>query len=114
MGIFTGFMYTKLLYLGNFAIVWQNLYFVSRNKSGAQEEKSAIATYTTHKKGSIIRCECGFEIPIIPDVKAVGTTIDAHIEEHRRKHKDPAQGEIAAKHIHDYLFKALFEKIAQP
>ncbi len=71
--------------------------------------------YNAHqrRKGSVIRCECGFEIPVIPDSKAVGVTIDAHIEEHRRKHKDPIEAENAAKRIHDYLFTVLFEKIAE-
>lgn len=64
------------------------------------------------KKGSIIRCECGFEIPLIPDIRAVGVTIDAHIEEHRKKHKDPLEAEKAAKQVHDYLFTGLFKKIA--
>jgi hypothetical protein len=62
---------------------------------------------------SIIKCQCGFEIPVIPEMEALGSTIDAHVEEHRRKQKDSAKGEIAAKHFHDYLFKKLFDKIAQ-
>jgi predicted metal-dependent phosphoesterase TrpH len=65
-----------------------------------------------NRKGSVIKCECGVEIPVIPDAKAVGTTIDTHIEEHRKKHKDPVEAEKAADHIHDYLFTALFKKIA--
>lgn len=63
------------------------------------------------KRGSIIRCECGFEIPLIPDGQAVGVAIDAHIEEHRRKHKNPKEADEAASHIHEYLFSCLIEKI---
>ncbi|HEX7483350.1 MAG TPA: hypothetical protein VF350_07775 [Candidatus Bathyarchaeia archaeon] len=62
---------------------------------------------------SIIKCECGFEILVIPEMETVGSTIDAHVEEHRRKQKDPTKGEVAANHIHDFLFKKLFQKIAQ-
>ncbi len=65
------------------------------------------------RKGSIIRCECGFGIPVIPDAKAVGLAIDAHIEEHKRKQRDPAEAEKVAKRIHDYLFTVLFDKIAE-
>jgi hypothetical protein len=60
----------------------------------------------------VITCECGFQIPVIPDVKAVGSAIDSHIEEHKKLHTDSKLGEIAAKHIHDHLFKKLFEKIS--
>ena len=69
--------------------------------------------FHSYERRSVIRCECGFEIPVIPDMEAVGITIDTHIEEHRRKQKDPAKGEIAAKRVHDYLFRKLFEKISQ-
>lgn len=66
-----------------------------------------------NRKGSVIRCECGFEILVIPDAEAVGISIDAHIEEHKRKHKDPVEAEKTAQHIHDFLFAVLFEKIAE-
>jgi len=65
------------------------------------------------KKGSTIKCECGFEIIVIPDMEIVGNTIDAHVEEHRKKQKDPSKSEITGKHFQDYLFKKLFEKIYQ-
>ena len=74
---------------------------------------SKLSNLPPNRKGCVIRCECGFEIPVIPDAKAVGVTIDAHIEEHRKKHKDPKEGEKAAQHIHDYLFSELFDKIAE-
>jgi hypothetical protein len=66
-----------------------------------------------HECVSIIKCECGFEIPVIPEMETIGNAIDDHVEDHRRKQKDPIKGEIAANHIHDYLFKKLFEKIAE-
>jgi hypothetical protein len=69
--------------------------------------------FHSYECGSIIKCECGFEIPVIPEIETVGSAIDEHVEEHRRKQKDSIKGEIAANHIHDFLFKKLFEKIAQ-
>jgi len=62
---------------------------------------------------AIIKCECGFEIPVIQEMEIVGNAIDSHVEEHRGKQKDSSKGEIAANHIHEFLFKKLFEKIAQ-
>lgn len=66
-----------------------------------------------NRKGCIIRCECGYEIPVIPDANSVGVAIDEHIEEHRKKHKNPIEAEKAAKHVHDYLLSALFDKIGE-
>lgn len=80
---------------------------------GPEKEMSKLGKLPPNRKGSVIKCECGFEIPLIPDAKAVGVTIDAHIEEHRKKHKDPKEGEREAKRIHDYLFTALFDKITE-
>ena len=69
--------------------------------------------FHSYESRSIIKCECGFEILVIPEMETVGNAIDAHVEEHRRKQKDSTKGEIAANHIHDFLFKKLFQKIAQ-
>ena len=66
------------------------------------------------KKGvSIIKCECGFEIPVIAKVEILGRAIDEHIEEHRRTDQDPKNAEIIANRVHDNLFKQLFAKIVQ-
>jgi hypothetical protein len=78
-----------------------------------ETEMRKLSNLPPNRKGCILRCECGFEIPVIPDIKAVGTAIDAHIEEHRKKHKDLEEGEEAAKHVHDYLFSELFDKLAE-
>jgi len=62
---------------------------------------------------SIIKCECGFEILVIADVQVLGRAIDAHVEEHRKKHQNPEKAEIVANRVQDNLLKQLFEKIAQ-
>ena len=74
---------------------------------------STLGKLPPNRKGCVIRCECGFEIPVIPDAKTVGITIDAHIEEHRKKRKDAKEGDKDAEHIHDILFSELFDKIAE-
>lgn len=66
------------------------------------------------KRGvSIIKCECGFEIPVIADAKLLGRAIDEHIEEHRKKYQTSEDSEIVADRVQNNLFKQLFEKIAQ-
>lgn len=41
--------------------------------------------FHSYECGSIIKCECGFEIPVIPEMETVGSAIDDHVEDHRRK-----------------------------
>jgi hypothetical protein len=43
-------------------------------------------------------------------MEMVGSAIDDHVEEHRRKQKDPIKGEMVANHIHEFLFKKFLEK----
>jgi hypothetical protein len=74
---------------------------------------SNLSNMPPNRKGCVIKCECGHEIPVIPDAKAVGSEIDSHIEEHRRKQKTKAAAEKAAKRVHDHLFTELFDKIAE-
>lgn len=64
-----------------------------------------------YKKCSVIKCECGFEIPVLPDGQVVGKIIDAHIEEHKKIFATPQDAEKAAKRIHDQLLSMLFQKI---
>ena len=41
--------------------------------------------FVTHKKGiSTIRCVCGFEILVVPDLKAMNRAIKNHLAEHTR------------------------------
>jgi hypothetical protein len=35
----------------------------------------------------LIKCECGTEILLLPDLKAMDRAIDAHVAEHREKGK---------------------------
>ena len=41
--------------------------------------------FATHKKGmSTVRCVCGFEILVVPDLKAMNRAIKNHLAEHKR------------------------------
>ncbi len=66
------------------------------------------------KKGvSIIKCECGFEIPVIAEVETLGKAIDEHVEEHKRKCSGSEDAEIIAIQIQRNLFKQLFDKVSK-
>ena len=66
-----------------------------------------------YRKCSGIKCECGFEIPVVPDGHMLGEIIDAHIEEHKKRLVNPQEAEEVAKRIHDHLLSMLFQKIYQ-
>jgi hypothetical protein len=63
------------------------------------------------KKLPIIKCECGAEILLIPQVDLMSKAIDNHVEGHRAKVSDPIKADVLAKHIEDHLIKQVFEKI---
>jgi hypothetical protein len=41
----------------------------------------------------IIKCECGAEILLLPDLKAMDRAINAHVAEHRKEGKNPFLGQ---------------------
>ncbi len=59
----------------------------------------------------IIKCECGAEILLIPQVELMGKAINNHVEEHRARVSDPIKADVLAKRIEDLLIKAVFDKI---
>jgi hypothetical protein len=41
--------------------------------------------FAAHKKGmSTVRCLCGFEILVVPDLKAMNRAVRNHVAEHKR------------------------------
>ena len=51
----------------------------------------------------MIRCPCGAEILLLPNAKLMGTAIEAHVEEHKRKLKGRRDAEAEADRIADDL-----------
>lgn len=43
----------------------------------------------------VIKCECGAEIPFVPDMPALRKAIDAHAETHRKIVKDCSKTQAA-------------------
>jgi hypothetical protein len=66
---------------------------------------------STFKNLPVIKCECGAEILLIPQVELMGKAINSHVEEHRATVSDPIKAEFLAKRIEDLLIKAVFDKI---
>ena len=59
---------------------------------------------------SIIKCECGAEILLVPQVELMGSAIEAHAAEHEGKELNPARAKAAAKRIRELLIKQVLSK----
>ena len=57
------------------------------NHSGAHSHK------LSKKHLPIITCDCGAEILVVPDLRAMNLAIKAHVAEHRKKGRN-AQGKV--------------------
>ncbi len=58
----------------------------------------------------IIRCICGAEILLLPDVKEMGRSIESHATEHQKKEQNPDKGKAAFEYIENFLTKQVLEK----
>ena len=67
---------------------------------------------------STIKCECGWETLLIPDLKAMSKTIEAHVDTHRKMEKDCSKtdaenegvAELEAERIENYLVAQVLKK----
>jgi hypothetical protein len=57
-----------------------------------------------------IRCKCGFEIPFVPDAKAMGKSIQDHSLEHAKKEKNPAKAAFEETRIQNQLISQTIDK----
>ena len=58
----------------------------------------------------VIRCSCGAEILLVPNVKLVGEAIENHADAHKQKVKDPEEAEAETEKIHNELIVKILEK----
>ena len=58
----------------------------------------------------VVRCDCGAEILMVPDVKLMGDAIETHAELHRRKLKNSVNAEIEAERIRDFLIAQVLDR----
>jgi hypothetical protein len=53
---------------------------------------SSLPEHSLRKEGGVfVRCECGFEILLVPDVKMTSRAIEAHAALNGEWEKDPAK-----------------------
>jgi hypothetical protein len=52
---------------------------------------------------TVIKCECGAEILMVPDVKVMGEAIEVHVDWHKQKATNPLLADAEAERIRDYL-----------
>jgi hypothetical protein len=53
---------------------------------------SSLPEHDLRREGGVfIRCECGFEVLLVPDVKMMSRAIEAHAALHGEREKDPAK-----------------------
>jgi len=59
---------------------------------------------------SFIKCECGAEILLLPDLKVMNHAIEVHVSKHREKEKNHNKAEAESKRIENLLINQVFEK----
>ena len=64
------------------------------NKAGA---KTPYADQYLKDRLPLIKCECGTEILLLPDLKAMDRAIDAHVAEHKKKGNNPARAATSSR-----------------
>ena len=68
-----------------------------------------IHDYSLKSRLPIIKCECGYEILLLPDLKAM----DQAVQNHLLKHKNRGTKDSNAKRIECTLISQIFEKAAE-
>jgi hypothetical protein len=71
--------------------------------------------YATHPKESLplIRCECGAEILLLPDLQAMNRAIKAHVAEHKTKEKNDRRKDFTSSNISQLLSQLSLRKISE-
>jgi hypothetical protein len=73
----------------------------------------AIESYWYSKNHlPIIKCDCGAEILLVPDLSLMSHAIDDHVEEHKRLESDPDIAEATAERVRLLLIGQVLKKAA--
>jgi hypothetical protein len=62
----------------------------------------------------MIRCECGDELLVLPDLKEMGKAIDDHVELHVHSLKAPSCTPAEAERLKDMLITQVITLASQP
>jgi hypothetical protein len=61
----------------------------------------------------IICCECGAEILVVPDLKAMNHAIKTHVAEHRKKESDTKKSKFTSGRISQLLSQLVLVKMCE-
>ena len=61
----------------------------------------------------IIKCECGAEILLLPDLKVMSHAIEVHVEEHRKRKKDDVKAATDAVRVRNNLIAQVLDKASE-
>jgi len=76
-------------------------------------EKSSRKNQKVNTRLPLIRCECGAEILLIPDLKAMGAAIEEHALEHMNKQEDTTKAEAEGERIRELLIAQVLSKASE-
>jgi hypothetical protein len=68
---------------------------------------------TTIKADSLILCECGFGILLVPDLKAMSKAIGDHAAEHAKKEKNVGKAAFVEERIQNLLIVQALDRAAK-
>ncbi|MCW4009482.1 MAG: hypothetical protein NWF05_02540 [Candidatus Bathyarchaeota archaeon] len=75
------------------------------------KKEASIAQQNVHLIA--VKCECGKEILLVPDLKAMAEAIDAHVKEHCKRETNPEKAAAESERLWNLLVAAVFEKAAK-
>jgi hypothetical protein len=61
----------------------------------------------------LLKCECGAEILLLPDLKVMNQAIEVHVLERRKKEKDAGKAAATAARIRKILIEHLLRKASE-
>jgi hypothetical protein len=61
----------------------------------------------------IIKCECGAEILLLPDLKVMSHAVEVHVEEHRKTEKDAVKAATDAVRVRNNLIAQVLDKASE-
>jgi len=77
------------------------------------KEPTCRKNYKPRHHLPLLKCECGAEILLLPDLRLMNHAIEVHVSEHRKKENDPNKASLEAAHIRDILVEQLLKKASE-
>jgi sugar-specific transcriptional regulator TrmB len=70
-------------------------------------------TMNSDQKLSLVVCECGFKIPLVPDLDEMARSIEAHTATHDKSETDPEKAEAERNRIEELLTQKVLTSIGK-